>query len=809
MIWKLCFKERREEKYIPSRNKMTSIFLQLNRQDASACSRAFDRVVAYVRAEKEKEKLQQEAASTGAAGQPQGGNEDRQPQQQTLSIDHLGNNTIPASELPRLFRYLGAVTANETLGTILRQFSRDSNGAPKLCVTRTDAMNIYGIWMRMISVNEPPALELLEQRVANTKRGESGSLFSNTTVLWLGVIRTVTVMAFTLVHWFSVFFRDADAALRCGAVGVGLDAGHTVLLILDLVVEYYKGDYAKDIRRAIDDIEECNIQKGKEEEQARRAAMPASSTTPAQMNSNNMNSTMMMSSPDMLAMSVGSCAGPLSGEASSVNAMDEDHQQHEHHQPHSPSQFAATTWDQFRTFLCIFCLRPKNLLALIALVPVDLFLCAGNATVAATVMNHFRLLSVFRNFIDIYPTPAPVPLTPLFADVYYSLMPLWTMTYSFIVACSIFAIIFIIFRNSSAPDTPLDFLVAFYLVVQTFTTVGYGDVQLIGTAETWFAVVLVLIGMITNAAVIGSLVALIQLGAANLVRGDKIRETHAVLHYFSIPRLLQLEILGFQEHVLFSDVESAFAAETEPLPPAMRDAMQLQHRLDVLRQVRPFDSDKASPEEMFLVAKELVCACFKPEEYLSCCSMPHHGVRILLFGLVDRLDARGRYIKTLRSGDAIGMDSILSGKDEEYNHKALSYCDLLVISYDDFHLLLDSLPRLRLWIVPELRKLEQEAADEDAPRLASEIQIVAAASSSNSGDNNRSSKAADLQRTGSSADMNNAAAAGTPLHKVQRAPVSMIDTTGGNLSMVHDLRNELRVLRRGLQTLAVAPALNK
>ena len=46
------------------------------------------------------------------------------------------------------------------------------------------------------------------------------------------------------------------------------------------------------------------------------------------------------------------------------------------------------------------------------------------------------------------------------------------------------------------------------LVVKT--TVGFGDVLVFGTAETWFAIVLVLVGMITNATVIGSLVALIS-----------------------------------------------------------------------------------------------------------------------------------------------------------------------------------------------------------------------------------------------------------------------------------------------------------
>src|SRR3569833_1218256 len=141
-----------------------------------------------------------------------------------------------------------------------------------------------------------------------------------------------------------------------------------------------------------------------------------------------------------------------------------------------------------------------------------------------------------------------------------------------------------------------------------------------------------------------------------MVRGDRIRDTHAVLHYFSIPRLLQLEILGFQEHVLFSDVVSAFHGDTESFPPAMKDAMVLQHRLGVLRQIRPLST--ASEAELFFVAKELCSACFKPEEYLSCCSEPHRGLRILLFGLVDRLDSRGRYIKTLRSGDCFGLETI-------------------------------------------------------------------------------------------------------------------------------------------------------
>jgi hypothetical protein len=371
---------------------------------------------------------------------------------------------------------------------------------------------------------------------------------------------------------------------------------------------------------------------------------------------------------------------------------------------------------------------------------------------------------------------------------------------AFIVFSSLFAIVFIIFRNNntSHPQAKqLDFLTAMYFVVQTFTTVGFGDVFVYGTAETWFAVVLVLIGMIANATVIGSLVALIQLGNATLVRGDKIRETHAVLHYFSIPRLLQLEILGFQEHVLFSDVVSAFHSDTESFPTAMKDAMILQHRFDVLRQIEPFS--QASPDELFFLSKELCTACFKPEEYLSCCSEPHHGIRILLFGLVDRLDSRGRYIKTLRSGDCFGLDGILSGKDEEFNHKALAYCDLLVISYDDFHNILEAMPKFRNWIVPALREMERTILEQEMKELMT--------NENNNGKNDNDGfgiVVGENNNNNNNNTNNNMATA-----KVLRSPVSMIDTTGGNLSMVHDLRSELRVFRRGLQTLAVAPSLNK
>jgi hypothetical protein len=314
-----------------------------------------------------------------------------------------------------------------------------------------------------------------------------------------------------------------------------------------------------------------------------------------------------------------------------------------------------------------------------SMLPLDAVLALAGAPVASGVLSHLRLLKAPRT-LTFNVVTKDVPLTAAYVGFFFRSLPLWVLFYVLFAATNSFTAVFLaIHNNEDTTSAPMSYITGFYYVVQTFSTVGYGDIstRVKGPGEIWFTIILVFLGMLFNSMLIGRLVAVLQMGNADTKQEDMLRETLAVLKYFSIPDILQVEILSFQEHVLWTDITNAFYMETSVLPQSMRDAMILQTRKDVLMQVKEFRT--ASDAVLLEMSCALVSSYFKPEQYASLFGDAHFGVRFLLFGFLARFDARGRFVATLRSGDFFGLDGVTTMEAEQFSHKALSYCDMLTL----------------------------------------------------------------------------------------------------------------------------------
>jgi CRP-like cAMP-binding protein len=327
---------------------------------------------------------------------------------------------------------------------------------------------------------------------------------------------------------------------------------------------------------------------------------------------------------------------------------------------------------------------------IISAVPIDVMLSLGSsssdgASIAAGVFSHVRLIRSLR-CLTFWSVSGHIPKSVWYVWFHSTLLPLVKLMCLFIMALQFFTVWFMRIKIdqkdlSDLGSTP--YIGAMYFIIQTFTTVGYGDVPLNGVQELWFAIVIVFLGLLMNGLLIGKLVAMLQLDSAESRRGDKLRETLAVLQFFDIPKQLQSEILNFQEHVLWSKADTAYGDFINPLPPTMIENIDLVRRISIIAS-EPLFAEQ-SEAVMVQLAKSLVSRTSKPEEYVTCSSDTHQGVRWLLFGYVDQLDSHGRYITTLKTGDCFGFEGLLECREEIYNYKALSYCDLLVCPADEFH----------------------------------------------------------------------------------------------------------------------------
>jgi CRP-like cAMP-binding protein len=81
-----------------------------------------------------------------------------------------------------------------------------------------------------------------------------------------------------------------------------------------------------------------------------------------------------------------------------------------------------------------------------------------------------------------------------------------------------------------------------------------------------------------------------------------------------------------------------------------------------------------------------------------------------------RIERGGQTLNTLRDGDFFGEISLLDGGPRTADAVAESQCQLLVMTYQRFHQLLDSAPEIRTAVFEEvgrrLRKLDEESEGE-------------------------------------------------------------------------------------------------
>lgn len=324
--------------------------------------------------------------------------------------------------------------------------------------------------------------------------------------------------------------------------------------------------------------------------------------------------------------------------------------------------------------------------------PLDLLTCAAGATVASAYLSHLRLLKLIRAFF-LWGTSGLIPLTERYIRFHFQILPLLRMFYALLAITQLLAGLFLLVKRNSGGDAlpGVQYVTAVYFIIQTVATVGYGDISIKTSAELWFAIIVLFLGLLINGTTIGILVGLLSQEDASTTRQDNLRETVAVLQYFKIPWQLQVEILNYQSHVLFSDIDAAFHNVTSSLPQPILHNIAILQRLRIIRHLPLFH--KAHDCAAVMLAETLEHRTFRPEEYLATAGDEYGGVRFLVFGFVDRLEEGGKYIATLKAGDVFGDTDVLDAVVEGYSYKSISYCDVMVLHPDALFAVLQYFPR--------------------------------------------------------------------------------------------------------------------
>ncbi|CUG89848.1 cation efflux transmembrane transport protein, putative [Bodo saltans] len=265
---------------------------------------------------------------------------------------------------------------------------------------------------------------------------------------------------------------------------------------------------------------------------------------------------------------------------------------------------------------------------------------------------------------------------------------------------------------------------AYYLILTCFATVGYGDIvpQFSDEWDRGFFIVLIIIAFIVNASVIGEAVSFFQRSDIDSRKSESLLELLAMCKYFCIPTGLRNEIISFYNHTASSDIMNSYGHKFEMIPVELRKGLQLMSRLRLIRQLPYFDDLHRSARLLLCNCLEKVTYC--PEQYVIYAGEIGNEMFFLNHGFVDIFGAKGLYLVTLRHGNYFGEMAIIDPEPQKRaaDVKAITYCEIYVLSKESFQDLLEKYPRLHSAVtdLADKRRKQTQLATKQATNGKSE-----------------------------------------------------------------------------------------
>jgi CRP-like cAMP-binding protein len=339
----------------------------------------------------------------------------------------------------------------------------------------------------------------------------------------------------------------------------------------------------------------------------------------------------------------------------------------------------------------------------LAALPLDLILTASGARTAALVLRHLRLIKLAK-LPRLWRTSDVTPITSAYITFHFHFLPILQLLIAFVIITHGFATVLVLIKQSRCDDPLVStsnvtglctfpYVPAVYFVIYTLSTVGFGDVRIRGESEHWFACAVLVGALGVNGLVVAKLVEILQRADIKKEQRTKIRETLAVLEHYRIAPQLQAEVLRFQSHAFENNLGAAYESIVSDLPAEMRTNISLFVRMKLVTAVPLFS------ESHFVlrvaVAQALTNSVVRPEQYMCVAGQLVDGLVFIAYGFADWYDEDDAYTRTLRSGDFFGEQALLGSGRVDMSVKALTYCDVWILSEEVFSGILARFPKFR------------------------------------------------------------------------------------------------------------------
>ncbi len=238
------------------------------------------------------------------------------------------------------------------------------------------------------------------------------------------------------------------------------------------------------------------------------------------------------------------------------------------------------------------------------------------------------------------------------------------------------------------------YLSALYWTVQTFATVGYGDLPPTNDAQTLYAIVVMILGVGMYGYVIGNIASLLaNIDPVKVRHLEKMEKLTAFMNYRNIPPEMQQRMRDYYSYLWNKRLSYDESEVIAGLPPNLGTEISLFLKRDFIQKVPIFQG--ASEEFIREVALHMKPLVFLPGDYIYKTGEQGRDMYFISRGTLEALSKDGKTIyTTLTAGDFFGEIALVLNQRRTASVRALSYCDLYRLDKEMFERVLAHYPEI-------------------------------------------------------------------------------------------------------------------
>ncbi|MCX6118749.1 MAG: cyclic nucleotide-binding domain-containing protein [Proteobacteria bacterium] len=243
-------------------------------------------------------------------------------------------------------------------------------------------------------------------------------------------------------------------------------------------------------------------------------------------------------------------------------------------------------------------------------------------------------------------------------------------------------------------DSVTAYIKGMYWLITTIATVGYGDI----TPSSNLGRVYAMFIMVTGAAIWGVLIAsasrlMLASDRRKEMKKEKMESLQSFFSHYTIPKPVQMQVVGFYNHLLNQKMNDDERAVLSELPAALQAELQTYMNLKLVSKVNLFKN--VSSQCLAQASRKLEQSFYSPGDQIIV--KGDYGTEMFLIGhgTVQIHDGE-TFIANLSEGHAFGEFALLGDGLRSTDVTAVTYCDVFKLSKEKFDSLIKEHADLRL-----------------------------------------------------------------------------------------------------------------